>query len=152
SYELKTFADAGSLRDLSAVWTEVGGDSIFPVGLQRVMKVDGVTYAIPLKMHAISNIVYNKAPDSELDIEIPTSFEELQAACDKIEAAGKGCLANAGGPFWSLYNFYVPVIAAVGPEGYFQLGSGEMSFDSEGFRAALANYRDTYANNYIDNW
>lgn len=151
-YELKTFADAGQLRDISAVWNELRGDSIFPVGLQRVMKVDGVPYAIPLNMHAISNIFYNKALVTELGIEIPTTFEELQAACEKIEAAGKGCLANAGGPFWSLYNFYVPLIAAVGVEGYFQLGSGDMSFDSEGFRAALASYRDSYAKHYIENW
>src|SRR5690606_10590758 len=41
-YELKTFADAGQLRDISPLWDEFGGDRIFPVGLQRVMKVDGV--------------------------------------------------------------------------------------------------------------
>lgn len=151
-YELKTFADAGQLRDISAVWNDFGGDRIFPAGLQRVMKVDGVPYAVPLNMHAISNIFYNKALVDELGIEIPTTFEELQAACEKIEAAGKGCLANAGGPFWSLYNFYVPLIAAVGSEGYFKLGSGEMSFDSDEFRKALTTYRDTYANHYIDNW
>lgn len=151
-YELKTFADAEQLRDISALWDEFGGDRIFPVGLQRVMKVDGVPYAVPLNMHSISNIFYNKALVDELGIALPTTFEELQAACEAIEAAGKGCLANAGGPFWSLYNFYVPLIAAIGPEGYFELGSGDMSFDSDGFRAALANFRDSYANHYIDNW
>jgi glucose/mannose transport system substrate-binding protein len=151
-YELKTFADAGQLRDISALWDEFGGDRIFPVGLQRVMKVDNVPYAVPLNMHAISNIFYNKELVEELGIQIPTTFEEMQAACEIVEAAGKGCLANAGGPFWSLYNFYVPLIAAVGAEGYFKLGSGEMTFDSPEFRAALATYRDTYANHYIDNW
>jgi glucose/mannose transport system substrate-binding protein len=151
-YELKTFADAGQLRDISKVWAEVDGDNIFPGGLQRVMKVDGTPYAIPLNMATISNIFYNKKLVDELGIAIPTTFEELQAACDKIEAAGLGCLANAGGPFWSLYNFYVPLIAAVGPEGYFELGSGKMSFDSEGFRKALTTYRDTYAKHYEANW
>src|SRR5690606_7042544 len=77
-YELKTFADAGQLRDISAVWNDFGGDRIFPAGLQRVMKVDGVPYAVPLNMHAISNIFYNKALVDELGIEIPTTFEELQ--------------------------------------------------------------------------
>ncbi|WP_343314010.1 ABC transporter substrate-binding protein [Brucella sp. BE17] len=151
-YELKTFADAGQLRDISALWDEFGGNRIFPIGLQRVMKVDGVPYAVPLNMHAISNIFYNKALVDELGIELPSTFEELQAACRTIEAAGKGCLANAGGPFWSLYNFYVPLIAAVGSEGYFQLGSGDLSFDSPEFRTALNTYRDTYAKHYIANW
>ena len=151
-YELKTFADAGQLRDISKVWAEVDGDNIFPGGLQRVMKVNGTPYAIPLNMATISNIFYNKKIVDDLGIAIPTTFEELQAACEKVEAAGIGCLANAGGPFWSLYNFYVPLIAAVGPEGYFELGSGKMSFDSEGFRKALATYRDTYAKHYATNW
>jgi glucose/mannose transport system substrate-binding protein len=151
-YELKTFADAGQLRDISALWGEFGGERIFPVGLQRVMKVEGVPYAVPLNMHAISNIFYNKALVDELGIAIPTTFEEFQTACEKIKAAGKGCLANAGGPFWSLYNFYVPLIAAVGTEGYFKLGSGDLSFNSDEFRTALATYRDTYAKNYIANW
>ena len=151
-YELKTFADAGQLRSIAGVWDEINGGEIFPAGLQRVMKVDGVPYGLPLNMAIVNNIFYNKAIFEEHGLTAPGTFEELQALCDQLEAADIACLANAGGPFWSLYNFYAPLISVVGVEGYFQLAAGEMSFSGPEFRQALELFRDTYAENYIQNW
>ena len=151
-YELKTFVDAGQLQAVTEIWNEIEGDAIFPVGLARVMKVDGVPYAVPLNMHTISNIFYNKAVFDENGWTAPNSFEELAALCDKVEATGIACLANAGGPFWSLYNFYAPLLSVVGVDGYFDLGSGKIPFDGPEFREALQLYADVYAKNYISNW
>jgi glucose/mannose transport system substrate-binding protein len=151
-YEIKTFVDAGQLRPVTDVWNEIKGDSIFPKGLQRVMKVDGTPYAIPLNMAITSNIFYNKKIFEENKLTPPKTFEELQALCDKIEATGIGCLANGSGPFWSLYNFYPPLISVLGVDGYFKLAAGEIPFDGPEFRKALRLYGDTYAKHYIKNW
>ncbi len=151
-YEIKTFVKADQLQSVGDVWKEVKGDEIFPAGLQRVMKVDGVPYAIPLNMHTISNIFYNKKIFDEKGWTAPNSFDELKALCDQVKSTGKACLANAGGPFWSLYNFYAPLLSVVGVDGYFNLASGRLSFDSPEFRKALMLYGDVYAKNYIDNW
>jgi glucose/mannose transport system substrate-binding protein len=151
-YELKTFVDADQLRPVTDVWNEVQGDKIFPTGLQRVMKVGGVPYAIPLNMAITSNIFYNKAIFDKLGLSAPKTFEELQALCDKVEATGIGCLANGAGPFWSLYSFYPPLISVIGVDGYFKLAAGELPFDGPEFRKALRLYGDTYAKHYIKNW
>lgn len=151
-YEIKTFVDADQLQPLDDIWKEVKGDKIFPTGLQRVMKIDGVPYAIPLNMATISNIFYNKKTFDENGWKAPTSFDELKALCDKIKSTGKACLANAGGPFWSLYNFYAPLLSVIGVDGYFNLASGKLAFDSPEFRKALTLYGDVYAKNYINNW
>jgi len=151
-YEIKTFVDAGQLRSVQDVWDEVKGDEIFPDGLRRVMKIGGVPYAIPLNMALVSNIFYNKKIFSENGWSAPKTFDELKALCDKVKTTGVACLANAGGPFWSLYNFYAPLLSVVGPDGYFALASGKMPFDGPEFRKALKLYGDVYAANYISNW
>jgi len=151
-YEIKTFVDAGQLRPIADVWNKVKGDEIFPTGLQRVMKVDGEPYAIPLNMHVISNIFYNKAIFEKYQITPPTTMAELAAVCEKLEAEKIGCLANGGGYFWSLYNFYAPLVSVVGVDGYFQIARGEMSFTDPKFKQALELYRDTYVKHYLANW
>jgi glucose/mannose transport system substrate-binding protein len=151
-YEIKTFVDAGQLRPVTDVWNELHGDEIFPKGLQRVMKVDGLPYAIPLNMAVTSNIFYNKEIFDKNNLTAPKTFEDLQALCKKVEATGIGCLANGSGPFWSLYNFYPPLISVLGVEGYFKLAAGEVPFNGPEFRKALRLYGDTYAKHYEKNW
>ena len=151
-YEIKTFVDAGQLADLSDIWADINAEEIFPEGLKRVMKIDGTPYAVPLNMALISNIFYNKELFDENGWEAPTTFDEMAALCGEIEATGTACLANGAGPFWSLYNFYAPLLSVVGVEGYFALASGEMAFDSDEFREALRLYGDVYASNYIESW
>lgn len=151
-YEIKTFVDAEQLTSVADIWAEVKGDEIFPSGLQRVMKINGEPYAIPLNMATISNIFYNKKLFDENGLKAPTTFDELKSLCDKVKTTGKGCFANAGGPFWSLYNFYAPLLSVVGVDGYFNLASGKLAFDSPEFRKALTLYGDVYAKNYLTNW
>lgn len=150
--ELKTFVDSGKLHDLSDVWAKIDGDHIFPEGVQRVVKIDGKPYGIPFDMSLISNIFYSKAAFEKAGVQPPKDFKELTAACDKLRSAGFEPLANAGGPFWSLYNFYAPLVETVGVDGYYKIGRGELGFDTPEFRKALELYRDTMVKCYAKNW
>src|SRR5690606_3819120 len=94
-YELKTFADEGHLRSLQDVWDRINGDEIFPEGVQRVSKVDGVPMGIPYDLSLINNIFYNKAIFEQHNITVPTDAESLVAACDALRAAGVQPLNNA---------------------------------------------------------
>jgi ABC-type glycerol-3-phosphate transport system substrate-binding protein len=151
-YELKTFADEGHLRSLQDVWDEIKGDEIFPEGVQRVSKVDGVPMGIPYDLSLINNIFYNKAIFEANDITVPTDWDSLVAACEKLKAAGIPALNNAGGPFWTLYNFYPAIIETVGVDGYYNIASGKLGFDTPEFRKALDLFRDTYVSCYAENW
>lgn len=150
--ELKTFVDSGKLHDLSGIWSKVHGDNIFPEGVQRVVKIDGKPYGVPYDMSLISNIFYSKSAFEKAGVQPPKDFAELTTACDKLRSAGFEPLANAGGPFWSLYNFYAPLVEKVGVDGYYKIASGELAFDSPEFRGALELYRDTMVKCYAKNW
>lgn len=150
--ELKTFVDSGKLHDLSDIWAKIDGDHIFPEGVQRVVKVNGKPYGVPYDLSLISNIYYNKAAFEKAGVQPPKDFKELTAACDKLRSAGYEPLANAGGVFWSLYNFYAPLVESVGVDGYYKIASGEAGFDTPEFRKALELYRDTMVKCYAKNW
>jgi len=150
--ELKTFVDSGKLHDLSDVWAQVKGDEIFPEGVQRVVKIGGKPYGLPYDLSLINNIFYSKEIFAKAGLEPPKDFPGLVAACEKLRAQGVEPLGNAGGPFWSLYNFYAPLVETVGVDGYYKIANGELGFDTPEFRKALGLYRDTMVKCYAKNW
>ncbi len=152
AYELKTFADGGQLHPLTDVWATINGDEIFPEGVQRVVKVDGVPYGVPFDLSLINNVFYNKEAFEKAGVEIPTDWDSFTAACDALREAGYQPLGNAGGTFWSLYNFYAALVSVVGEEGYYQIARGELGFDSPEFSEALDLYRGRMVSCYAQNW
>ena len=152
AYELKTFVDGGRLHSLADVWNTIHGDDIFPKGVQRVVKVGGVPYGIPYDFSLINDVFYNKALFAKLGLTAPTDWDGFVAVCDALQKAGVQPLADAGGPFWSLYNFYAPLVSAVGVEGYYKIADGELGFDTPEFRKALDLYRTNMVKNYAKNW
>ncbi len=151
-YELKTFSDEGHLRSMQDVWDKINGDEIFPEGVQRVSKVGGVPMGIPYDLSLINNVFYNKAIFEANNITVPTDWDSLVAACDALKAAGIPALNNAGGPFWTLYNFYPAIIATVGVDGYYAIAAGKLGFDTPEFRQALDLFRNTYVKCYAEDW
>jgi len=150
--ELKTFVEGGRLHPLTEVWAKINGDKIFPEGIQRVAKINGVPYGLPFDLAEINNIFYNKALFTKLGLTPPSDWDGFVKTCDKLREAGIEPLGGAGGPFWSLYNFYAPLISTVGIDGYYKIARGELGFDSPEFRKALELYRDTYVKCYAKNW
>ena len=151
-YELKTFADGGHLRPLDDVWAEIKGDEIFPEGVKRVTMVDGHPMGIPFDLSLINNIFYNKKVLEANGVTPPTDWDSLVAACDALRAKGVQPLANAGGPYWSMYNFYPALISTVGVDGYYAVADGSLGFDTPEFRKALDLFRNTMVHCYAENW
>jgi ABC-type glycerol-3-phosphate transport system substrate-binding protein len=152
AFELKTFADGGQLHPLTDVWAAIKGDEIFPEGVQRVVKVDGVPYGVPFDLSLINNVFYNKEAFEKAGVAIPTDWDSFTAACDALREAGYQPLGNAGGTFWSLYNFYAALVSVIGEDGYYRMASGELGFDSPEFSEALDLYRDRMVSCYANNW
>jgi glucose/mannose transport system substrate-binding protein len=150
--ELKTFVDGGRLHPLTDVWKAIDGDKIFPEGVQRAIKINGVPYGIPYDFSLINEVFYNKEIFEKLKLNPPKNWDEFVAACDTLRKGGVEPMANAGGPFWSLYNFYAPLVSSVGVDGYYKIARGEMAFDSPEFRKALDLYRKSMVSCYAKNW
>ncbi|WP_108258195.1 ABC transporter substrate-binding protein [Mangrovicoccus ximenensis] len=150
--ELKSFVDAGRIAPIDAYVEGVEGAAELPDGVRRVVSVDGQLYGVPLNMHVVSNVFYNRAIFDELGLEAPANAEEFQAVAAAIEEAGYQAMGNAGGPGWTMYTTYSFLYGGLGEDGYYALGSGEMAFTDPAVKAALTEWSETYAEHFMDDW
>jgi len=150
--ELKSFVDSGRLEPIDDVWADVDGATNFPEGVKRVITFDDKVYGVPLNLHIVSNVFYNKKIFAELGLEVPTTVEEFQAVGQALRDGGYQALGNAGGPAWTLYETYPFLYAALGRDDYYALGSGEIPFTDPRIKQAIQTYTDTYVVNYMADW
>jgi glucose/mannose transport system substrate-binding protein len=150
-YDLKTYVDADRLTPLDEVWEAINGDEIFDDGLKSMVKFDGHAYAIPLNTHVISHFFYNKHIFEELDLDIPTDWDEFNEVARILRENGIEPVASSAGA-WGTYQYYASLLSVVGVEGYLALGRGELAFTDPLIRESFELYRDTMVEAYMEGW
>lgn len=105
---------------------------------------DGTPYGVP--MIAVSHgIYYNKDLFKQLGIEVPTTWEELLAAAQKIKDAGFTPFANASGDSWTIAEIVFMNLAPTfigGYEGRQAYLNGERCFNDENMVKAFQAVAD----------
>ncbi|WP_316858665.1 extracellular solute-binding protein [uncultured Cohaesibacter sp.] len=150
--ELKSFVDSGRLASIDDVWAEIKGAENFAPGITKTVMVDGKVYGIPLNVHIINNVFYNKKIFAKLGLTPPKTWEEFKAVAKTLKDNGIQPLANASGPAWTLYNTFPAILSVLGDEGFYKLASGDMAFNGPEMHKAMQLFTDTYVANYMKNW
>lgn len=75
-------------------------ENVTPAALES-NKIDGVNYSLPYISNAYG-VYYNVDIFEENGIEIPTTMDELYAACEKLQAAGVTPIAFSDQELWTL--------------------------------------------------
>ncbi len=127
--ELKAYVDGGALEPLDDLWAELDYRSVIPGPLANAVTINGHPYAVPLNMHIQNILYYNKKLFDELNLQPPTTFDELMAVCKAIKEAkpdmaplGLGTVEN-----WEAAFVLDSIILEVGgPEYYVKLYKGEI--------------------------
>lgn len=142
--ELKQYVDGGVLQPLDDLYAELGYADVIPGPLLKAVTVEGHPYVVPLNMH-IQNILYYNLPlFEELGITPPTTFDELIAACETIEAAKPDmvCLGLGSSEKWGdAFVFDSIYLEEAGPENYVKLYKGEIDVATDAaYRSALEKF------------
>ncbi len=89
-YEGKPYFDAGNLDSINDVWTEQGFAAVIPSVVQDMVKYGGDFYSVPVNIHRVNVVWYNKAvlDANGVDPAGLITWDTLIAACDKLAAAG----------------------------------------------------------------
>ncbi|WP_193607885.1 ABC transporter substrate-binding protein [Nocardioides lijunqiniae] len=133
-------AEAGLLHDMTDAYEENGWE-VYDFAKERVT-FDGRIYGIPGEMETIG-VFYNKDLFAELGIEEPQSIADLEAAAEKVDAAGKLPLSVGDKEGWEGGHLLsMALSSAVGSEGVKALIDGERSWDSPEVVEALELWRD----------
>jgi raffinose/stachyose/melibiose transport system substrate-binding protein len=145
----QTLIDAGLLMDLS-------GES-FVENYDATAIADGGSfgdgvYALPLGRVSYSGMFVNLDLLAEVGVEVPTTWDELVAACDAVKSAGNECMTAGGADGWPIFvgsygllgSFYPDQAALV--EG---LWTGELSWDDEQGQELFRRYQ-VYADEMLE--
>ena len=89
-YEGKPYFDAGYLEPISSLWKEEGWEAVIPKVVQDMVKFKGEYYAVPVNIHRVNVVWYNKAvlDANGINPATLTSWDAFFASCDKLVAAG----------------------------------------------------------------
>lgn len=86
---------------------------INPAVTKYFLKNEGKLYGIPVTGTSVSGVIYNKKVFEDLGIEIPKTYDEFLAACEKIKAAGITPIYEAGKEGWPLQLYTFNAVANV---------------------------------------
>jgi glucose/mannose transport system substrate-binding protein len=93
--EIAEWNQTGMTANMDELAAAEGWDTVVAPELLPVMKPDGHWVAAPMNIHRINWIWGNKAAMEASGVtELPKTWADFNAACDKAVAAGKICLAH----------------------------------------------------------
>ena len=119
----------GVLADISAVADAQGWAKVLPASIANHMKCDGTWCAAPVNVHRVDWIWANKALLDKHGITMPTSWDEFNAAADKLMAAGVTPLAH-GGQAWQDATIFETVVLGVGGPDFFKKAIVDLDKDA----------------------
>jgi glucose/mannose transport system substrate-binding protein len=108
--EIAEWNETGMTANMNELATAEGWDAVVAPELLPVMKPAGDWIAAPMNIHRINWLWGNKAAMEAAGVtELPKTWAEFNAACDKAVAAGKICLAHLSADWTDATTFEVVV-------------------------------------------
>jgi glucose/mannose transport system substrate-binding protein len=98
--EIAEWDATGQTADLDALAEAEGWEAVVAPELISVMKPTGHWVAAPMNIHRVNWLYSSKKILTDLGLEVPKTWDDFNAACEKVIAAGKVCLAH-GAADWS---------------------------------------------------
>ncbi|HSM54552.1 MAG TPA: ABC transporter substrate-binding protein [Candidatus Sulfomarinibacteraceae bacterium] len=139
--ELKDYVDAGQLQPLDDIYDQTDYAGVIPRPLLNAVSIDGSPYGAPLNMHFQNILYYNTALFEELELDAPTTLEQLMVVVEAIEEARPEMtpLALGTSEKWeSAFVFDSILLALAGPDYYVDLYKGNIDIVTDDtFREAL---------------
>lgn len=116
---IQEWAEQGALNDVQAVATEEGWDEVLPPALADIMKYEGNYVAAPVNIHRVDWMWANPELLAQVGIEeMPTTWDEFNAAADELQSAGITPLAHGGQPWQDATLFEIVVLGVGGADFY----------------------------------
>lgn len=116
---IQEWYEEGVLANISSVAEAQGWADVLPASIAGHMKCEGKWCAAPVNVHRIDWIWANAAVLAKNGISMPTSWDEFNAAAEKLQAAGITPLAH-GGQAWQDATVFEAVALGIGGPEFFQ--------------------------------
>lgn len=137
------YVDPGFCLPLNELYKSDDWTAVVPKSLLSQITRNGNIYEVLTGIHRANVLWYNKKLLNKYGIKIgdKITLEEFLAAADKLKAAGVTALAVGDSGIWASGDILEnTLLAELGPQGWSDLFSGKLSWDSPRVKAALKNY------------
>ena len=119
-FDIQDWGAEGVVADLNDVAAAEGWDDKVPAAIQRFSKYDGKWIAAPVNVHSTNWVWANKSVLEKAGVTaLPTNWDEMVAALDKIKAAGFVALAH-GGQAWQDATLFDSVVLTTGGADFYK--------------------------------
>ncbi len=115
---IQEWYEEGVLADISAVAEANNWDAVLPASIAGHMKCEGTWCAAPVNVHRVDWIWANADVLSANGIEMPSTWDEFNAAAAKLQAAGIIPLAHGGQAWQDATVFEAVALGILGADGY----------------------------------
>ncbi len=116
---IQEWYEEGVLADISSVAEAEGWADVLPASIAGHMMCEGSWCAAPVNVHRVDWIWANADVLAANGIEMPTTWDEFNAAAEKLQAAGVIPLAH-GGQAWQDATVFETVVLGIGGPEFFQ--------------------------------
>ncbi|MCP5088674.1 MAG: carbohydrate ABC transporter substrate-binding protein [Rhodobacteraceae bacterium] len=115
---IQEWYEEGVLADISAVAEAEGWADVLPASIAGHMKCEGTWCAAPVNVHRVDWIWANADVLAANGIALPTTWDEFNAAADKLMAAGITPLAHGGQAWQDATVFEAVALGVLGADGF----------------------------------
>ena len=124
------WAEQGALANLDEVAAAENWDEVMPKLLQDIVKYDGHYVAVPVNIHRVDWVWANPEVLKAAGVDgVPTTWEGMFEAAEKIKASGKIPFAHGGQP-WQDATVFETIVLGVGGSDFFNKAFGELNEDA----------------------
>jgi glucose/mannose transport system substrate-binding protein len=116
---IQEWYEEGVLADISNVAEEENWSEVLPASIANHMKCDGTWCAAPVNVHRVDWIWANADVLEQNGIEMPSTWDEFNAAAEKLQEAGVIPLAH-GGQAWQDATVFETVVLGLGGPDFYQ--------------------------------
>ncbi|MBW6454398.1 MAG: ABC transporter substrate-binding protein [Trueperaceae bacterium] len=141
---IDTWVIADRMEDLTFLFEEEGWLDVFPPDLIDLISTSEGIWSVPVNIHRSNVMWYVPAKLEEWGISAPETWEEFLVVCPAIQAQGVTPLALAEN--WTVQHLWESIaLAALGPDDYDRLWTGELAFNDPKSVAAFELMNDVLA-------
>jgi glucose/mannose transport system substrate-binding protein len=128
-YEGKPYYDGGYLDPITSLWQSEGWESVFPKVVQDMVKFGNDYYAVPVNIHRVNVVWYNKVVLTAhgVDPATLTTWDKFFAACDTVMAAGITPISLGDSGKWTDTHVLEQIIASEGIDFYQDWVNGKVT-------------------------
>jgi glucose/mannose transport system substrate-binding protein len=129
------------MEPLDFLFSSEGWTQAFPPDVLELVTHAGRAYAVPVDIHRINTLFYNRSIFAEAGLSPPTTLDELYAAAEVFQARGVVPFGMGYRDPWTLtlLAFENVMVAVAGGDYYRDFFSGKGSPDDPELRATLAH-------------